>query len=234
MAREFKVKKKLNFLDKLLVKIVALFKGKPKIINLNSGDLPSRCILIGNHNATGGPVNYSICMAGKLMPWAAHQMTEGFRSRWKYSYHIFYRQKLKYSKFKSFILATLLATFSPLAYNAVGVIPVYYDLRVFVTFKNSIKCLENDVPVFIFPENSDDGYKDTITELRAGFLQLSQIYFKKYAVDLPIYTLQYNRKSKKIIIGKPMYYQELAKEHSNEDILKIFADYMNSLTTQNI
>ncbi len=234
MAKEFKVKKKLRFIDKLLLKIVALVKGKPRMVNLNSTDLPLRCIFIGNHNSTGGPVNYSLYMAGKLMPWAAHQMTEGYRSRWRYSYHVFYRQKLKYGKIKSFILATLLAFFAPLAYNAVGVIPVYYDLRAFSTFKNSIKCLENDVPVFIFPENSDDGYKEVIEELRPGFLKLSQLYFNKHGVDLPIFTMYYNRKPKKIIIGKPMYYHELAKKHSDGDIMKIFADYMNSLTAQKI
>ena len=233
MAKEFKVKKKLNFTDKLLLRVVLLIKRRPKVVNLNSEGLPTRCILIGNHNKTGGPVNYSLCMAGKLMPWAAHQMTEGYRSRWRYAYHIFYRKKIKYGKLKSFILATLLAFFAPFAYNAVGIIPVYYDFRIFSTFKNSIKCLENDVPVFIFPENSDDGYKDYIDELHPGFLQLSKIYFDKHGVDLPIYTLHYNHKSKEIIIGKPMYYRKLTKEHSDNDIMKIFAGYMNSLITQN-
>ena len=80
-------------------------------------------------------------------------------------------------------------------------------------------------------QKKEEGYPDEIEELFQGFLILSKLYYDKHKVDLPIYTLIYTTvgDKKKIVIGKPMYYQELLKTHSQAEILEIFRDYMNWL-----
>ena len=234
MAKRFKVKTKLNAFDKFMIGLFKLFKGKHRIINLNEDDIPIKSIWIGNHCNSGGPINYSMYFSDRAMFWAAHQMCGKWNERWNYAYHTFYRQKLYYGKFKSWILATLLAFIAPLAYGVPGVIPVYYDLRVIDTFKKSLMALEGGQTVFVFPEESEEGYLQEIRKLNSGFIELSKIYYKKYGVDLPIYTLHLNKKPKKIVIGKPFYYRELAKQYSDEEICVYFTDYMNSLKTLQI
>ena len=229
MKKEFKVKKSIGKYGKCLQKIFKMLKKKPEIINLNIEELPTKCIIIANHNGAGGPFNFRIFMKEHYMSWGAHQMTEGFNSRRRYLYHTFYRQKLGYGKFKAFLLSIGFGLVSPLPYGIAGTILVYYDARVKSTLLNSVKCIENDVPVFIFPEDSSKGYKKIIEKLFGGFLQLSKMYYKKHKVDLPIYILRYNNNPKQIVYGKPMYYQELAKSHTDKEILKIFLDYLNSL-----
>ena len=211
------------------------FKANPKVINLNDEPLPDQCLLIGNHNAARGPVKYYAFLKkhikkGHFMTWGAHPMCESYIKRWKYLYYIFYRQKLGYRKFRSFILATLFGAISGLIYKSAGIIPVYYDSRLRDTFKYTNKCLEQNVPVLIFPEDSSQGYRENVEKFSGGFLQASKAFYSKHEIDLPIYTIHYSQRNKnKIVIGKPMYYQELAKEHSKEEILQIFLDYMNQL-----
>ena len=229
MAKKFKVKKKFGPFDRFLRRLCWIVKKKPQIINLNEEALPKQCMMIGNHNGAGGPFTLRTFMKENFMSWGAHQMTEGFFSRRRYLYYIFYRQKLGYGKIRSWLFSLGFGIFSPLPYRAAGTIPIYYDARLRRTFEYSVQCIEQDVPVMIYPEDSNDGYKDVIEKFLPGFLQLSKIYYKKHGVDLPIYTVHYNRDPKKIVIGKPLCYRELAKKHSDVEILDIFMNYMNSL-----
>ena len=241
---KFKVKKRYNLLDLVLVGICKTVIKKPKIINLNEGklkDLPKKCILIGNHNGAAGPYNYKTFLRKWFMVWGAHQMCESFRSRRAYLYDIFYQKKLKYKKFKARLLSIVFGYIAPWPYKATGMVPVYYDERIIHTYKYSLQCLEQDVPLLIFPENSDDGYKDPVEEFWPGFIHLTKLYYKRHGVDLPIYPINYSKKQKadkktgrkkvpkKMVIGKPLYYQELAKKHTDEEITKIFMDQVNSL-----
>jgi hypothetical protein len=232
MAKEkkFKVKKKFTFSDMLLHGLLRIFNRKPKaIVNLSGGELPKQCILIANHFGSKGPVSYRLFLRNVYMTWSAHQMCEGYGSRYNYLYHIYYRKKQGYGKLKAFFKSVLLASVAPWTYKYAGVLPVYYDNRLFRTYKYSIEAIENEVPVFIFPENSNEGYKETLEEFWPGFLALPKLYFKKHNVDLPMYCLRLDKNPKRIIIGKPMYYNALAKEHSDEEIIKIFVNYINSL-----
>jgi hypothetical protein len=228
-VKKIRIVKKLGFWGRLLRWIVRHVKSHPRVIYLTGEPLPTRCIMIGNHNGAGGPVSFRTFLKENYMTWGAHQMTEGFFSRRRYLSRIFYRQKLGYGPIKSFLFAFGLGIFAPLPYTAAGTIPIYYDSRLRHTIKWSIEAIENDVPILAFPEDSEEGYKEIIKSLYPGFLLVAKMYYKKHGVDLPIYTLRYERKPKCITIGKPMYYQELAKDHTEEEILQIFTDYMNSL-----
>ena len=231
MAKKFRVKTKLNAFDKFIIGLFKLFKGKHKLINLAGEPIEKRSIIVGIHRNASGPINYSMYFGGISMVWAAHQMTEKYRARWKYAYHTFYRQKIGYGKLKSLILATLLAFVAPLAYGIPGIIPVYYDQRVLTTFKYSMEVLNDDYAVVIFPEAAENGYASQIETVNTGFIELAKIYFKKSGIDVPIYATYLGKKPKKrIVIGKPLYYQELAKTYSDPEIAEIFRKYINSLS----
>jgi len=227
--KKFKVKKRFTFSDKLLHCILRIPNRKAKVINTTGEPLPKQCILIANHHGAAGPVNIRLFIKDVYMTWCAHQMCERYPSRWRYAYHTYYRKKLKYNKVKAFFKATLLAFINPWTYKYTGAIPVYYDSRIINTYRNSIECIENNVPVLIFPENSNEGYKKVLEEFWGGFLAMSRLYYKKNNVDLPIYTLRFCTKPKRIIIGTPLYYNELSKTHTDEEILKMFVTHMNEL-----
>lgn len=231
---KFKVKTGRNLFDRLLVGVLKLIKKNPEVVDLNDNPLEEKSILIANHSGASGPVTYKSYINHRIMLWGAHQMRGRIKVRWNYLYHTFYRQKLGYSKFKSFNLACLLSVLYPIVVRHAGIIPIYYDMRIKFTYQYSVDCLDKNVSVLIFPENSDGGYQERMVSFWPGFLQFSKFYFKKYQVDLPIYTLYYNKKRAKIVIGKPMYLQELLKTYSETDVLRIFMDYMNELNDVHI
>jgi len=239
--RKFKIKEKEHIGDYILRGLARIFKRKPKFINLNEGmapdgrDLPKKCLLIGNHNGAGGPFSFRTFMWRKrYMSWSAHQMCGTYKERRDYLYNIFYTQKLGWKKPKAKFMSWFFGFFSSMLYAHAGNIPTYTDQRLIQTFKISIECLEKDVSVFIFPEDSTDGYKEQIERFWGGFLRFSQTYFRQKNIDLPIYTCFYAKKPKTIVIGKPMYLQELLKENTLDEALEIFRNYMNSLLEHTI
>jgi len=96
-----------------------------------------------------------------------------------------------------------------------------------LTYKHSIECIEAGTPILVFPEYSDEGYKDMIEKFWPGFIYVLKLYYKKHGVDLPVYALRYD--PKKLVYGKPMYYREISNGRTDEEALDVLRDYMNSL-----
>ncbi|MCL2234498.1 MAG: hypothetical protein FWC11_04090 [Firmicutes bacterium] len=226
------LKNKFTLLDKFWFGFARFFKRKPVTIDLNElkgGKMDDKRVMICNHNGAGGPFSFRTFRKEYFMMWSAHKMTENYKSRREYLRETFYGQKLKYGKFSARFMSWFFGLLSPMFYSVAGVIPVYYDQRIRHTLKWSVKCIENDLPVVIFPENSSDGYHYIIKELYAGFLATSKLYYKQHGVDIPIYTCRYEKNPKKLIIGEPLYYNELSKSFTDEEIVNIFLNYMNNL-----
>lgn len=220
---------KHGIFTRALKAIIKVFKTKPKIFNQNE-TLPDQAIFICNHSGAGGPFSLSLFFPKLFVPWGAHPMTEGYISRWKYLYHVFYQQKLKYGKLRSFLISTPFALISKMLYNGMHVIPTFTDLRVRKTFEISKKHLNIGNPVLIFPEDSSDGYHDILKHYNGGFVYLSFDYFKTYQIDLPVYPIYYNQKSNAILIEKPHYLQEdLKKGFRRDQIAEKFKNLANDM-----
>lgn len=218
------------FVTKVLRTLHISLSNYAAMINLNE-DWEGRKIMIGNHSGAKGASIYKLSSPKDhyFMSWGAHQMIENYKSRWNYLYHIFYQQKLGYSKCKAFLSATTFALVSKIIYRIAGILPIYYDFRFKSTIEHSFACFENGVDILIFPEDSTKGYFDELTGLAPGFLTLSKLYYKKYGIDLPIYPMYFNRNYMRVVIGKPLYLQELMKTHNQQEILDIFLDKLNGL-----
>ncbi len=188
-----------------------LFK-KPEIINL-AGDLEQKSIVIANHSAKSGPPSLDMYYPIKTAKWGAHEMLGNFKSRKEYLRDILYIKKCgKKPGFINSLKSTIMAIFSPMVYKGMWMMPTYTDGRLALTIKNSIKVLESGSPVMVYPENSNNGYKDVLTQLFPGFVMLAMRYYKNKGEDLPVYPVYYSIKKRLMVIGKPLYVQDMVKE----------------------
>ena len=160
-------------------------------------------------------------------------MLGSYKERRDYLINVLYSQKLKnkkgwFIKFK----ASFEAIFNKIFYKGMKVIPTYQDFHFINTIKDSIATIDNDLPILIFPENSNDGYFEYIESVFPGFITLSERYLKKKGVDLPIYPCYLHYEKKILIIGKPIYLENLKKEGMGKDeICDFFKNKINSLYT---
>lgn len=230
MAKEFKVPKRRQPIFSIVKKIFALTTWRGiKVVSL-AGEIPNKCILLGNHSAKVGPMAYEIALPVFNNKWGAYEMLGNYKSRRRYLIDVFYMKKQGWSKRKASFKSTFEAIFSKMIYKGMKIMGTYPDMRLRITIKNSIKVLEADQAILIFPENSNDGYYDIMTSFFPGFVMLSEQYYKLHNEDLPIYPVYYGFKQKKIVIGNPIYLQDLKKQGLDKTaICEVYCNAVNDL-----
>ena len=215
-------------------KFLRMFFKKPKILSL-SGELNDRAVFVANHAAMFGPVMYNLYLPAQFAQWGAWPMLGTWKQRYHYLHDVYFIQKRHKNKFAATLLALFEAGFSPMFYKGLRVLPSYNDQRFLITLRKSIQVLDSGKGVIIFPENSDDGYHETLTEFYAGFVELAKYYRKRKGEDVPIYPVYYHAKLKKIVIGFPSYYSEYeAKGMDRKQIANEFCRQVNELFEQHI
>ena len=227
--KEFKVPSRKQPIYTLFKPFMRLCFKKPVIINL-AGQIDDRCIVLANHSAKSGPPGLDLYFPKKTCKWGAYQMFGNYFMRRAYLKDVLYIQKCGAKPFKAAFMATILGALNQFVYKGMWMMPSYPDMRLIKTLRNSCEVINKDIPVMIFPENSNQGYKDVLTEFFPGFVMLAEKYFKDYGVDLPIYPVYYSVKKRIMVIDKPMYVQEYVKQGLKRDeICKIFCDAVNRL-----
>lgn len=150
-----------------------------------------------------------------------------FKERWKYLNEIYFRQKKKRSKISSFMLATFVTPFVAMFYKGMKIIPTYPDYRLAKSLKTSISELKNGTSILIFPENSSDGYHETVKGFFGGFYVLAKYFYEKTGRDIDIVDMYYDRKSNTVAVGEPRSYCALSQQFTKRDEVAEF--FMNSI-----
>ena len=227
--KEYKVPSKKQPVFTVFKAILRLFYKKPQINNI-AGNVEDRCIILMNHAAKSGPMAMEIYFPKFNVKWGAHEMMEGFRSRRRYLRDVYYIRKRGYNRFIATLAATFEAIFSGMIYKGMKFIPTYRDMRFKKTIEDSVKVLDASAAITVFPEKSDDGYKEILSGFDPGFILLSETYFKKTGEDVPIYPVYYHLKKRKMVIGKPEYLQEVKKTvKGRNEICDHFCSLVNCL-----
>lgn len=111
-------------------------------------------------------------------------------------------------------------------------IPTYHDLRMGKNIQSSCNKLTEGENILIFPENSDDGYFDVLTEYFGGFYILAKRYYEKTGKNVKIYNMYYKKKTNELIIDKPCEISELLKlNKSHNEIAEIMKNRANELSS---
>lgn len=227
---KFKLPKRKKPLWSAFKTLVKPFYKVDEIINL-AGDIPDKFIAVSNHSAKSGPVALDMYFPKPTAKWGAHEMLEGYGERFKYLRDVFYIKKQGMGKFGATLKSAFEAFFSPFPYGGMNFIPSYPDARLKRTLDYSMQLLDANIGVLVFPEDSNEGYKEEPTSFFGGFVMLAEIYFKKTGEDVPIIPTYYHKKKKKIIIGEPQYVQKIksAGIKTRDQIAEYFRNLVNGL-----
>lgn len=215
----------------LIRNFLKIFIRKPKIIYLGE-EFKDQSIILSNHAGKSSPLMLDCYFPRPFRFWGTYEMNSGLKSVYKYLSEDYYHQKMKWKLFWSKAFCLIAAPLVNLFYKGLNLISTYPDSRFKTSIKESVKTINNNQSIVIFPEDSSDGYFDEMKYFYAGFLVLAKTCFKK-GVDLPIYLTYYNVKKRKYIVDKPIYYSELIKDGKNKyEIAEILKNRTNEL--QNI
>ena len=178
----------------VLAPLIRLFTPKMETV----WDVPfdgEPCIFVGNHDRANGPVSvavkfplkdqchiwiYANAMERKLVPAYVRQ---------DYWWDPESRLAPLYDKTIPYLTALAL----PPILKSVPNVPVYHDMRVMTTMRESLRLLEKGRSLIIFP-GIPDGYKShSDTKTSEGYLQLLPLYHKKTGKVLKIWPMHLDR-----------------------------------------
>lgn len=193
-------------------KVLKLFIKKPKMVFL--GSLPKRnTIILSNHVGTTAPLKLELYFPHKIRFWGTHEMNEGLGSVYKYLSNIFYHQKKGWPLWLAKFFCLLAAPLSFLFYRGLNLIPTYKDVRLKKTLKESLETLKQKTNIVIFPEDSKNGYLDTLQHFFAGFVILMQVAQKEH-INLNVIVSYLNKKNNTYIFDKPISATTLFEKHT--------------------
>ena len=203
---------------------------KVKKVEFLGEQFPEKCIIVANHNNKKGPLIYELNLPIFHVTWGAYQMLGSYKDRYLYLRNVLYIQKNGVGKIRATIKASFEALFSIFFYKGIKVLPSFPDARLRRTLQYSIDVLDSNSSLLIFPEDSGKGYFDEMVKFFPGFVMLAEQYYKRSGEDLPVFPLYWGRKKNKIVVGKPLYVNQLAKEGFDRyQIAEKFKEEINTL-----
>ena len=102
-------------------------------------------------------------------------------------------------------------------------IPVYYDMRVYQTFKDSVKALEGKDHLVIFAQYPD-GYQSHSQHLSRGFVMIAPMAYKRLGIRLKFYPVHVDDKKHVIRVFKPIRYDPDVPKEEMENTLLAFLE----------
>ena len=198
---------------KCLKAVMRLFIKKPDWIgdvNFEDG-----AIYLSNHAGACGPLTYELYFPKPFLFWGTHEMMGTFLQRWKYLAFTYFYRKKHICKFLSVIIATVACPFIHLFYLGLRPLPTYTDARLKTTIYDSVKVLEKNCSIIIFPEDSADGYHDVLKHYFAGFMKLAECTYKTIGKNLSIFNMYLDKKPKRVFVAPKKDYLTLASQGKN-------------------
>jgi hypothetical protein len=161
-------------------------------------------------------------------------MNDSLISLYKYQTKVYYHEKKHWNLFLARLFCLIASPLTYMFYKGINLISTYHDTRFKKTISDSMKTLEEDKSVIIFPEISDKGYLDVLEGFHQGFTVLGSILLRK-GKDVPITVAYYRKNEKRYIVDQPVMLSDIFKEGtSREEIAKQLCDRCNQLGQMDI
>ncbi len=221
-----KKKSKRKWYFKLLKTLTKVRYKKPSFIYLGE-EISNGAIILCNHEGTDSPMTFEIYSNKPVRFWGAHEMNEGLIKMYKYQSRVYFHEKKHWNLFLARLFCLIASPLTNLFYSGLNLISTYKDARFTKTIKESISALKDGDNIMIFPEKSDDGYKEVLDGFFGGFIILCE-YAEKQGLDIPIYTAYFNKKNKAFLLDKPVPYSQL-KTKNREALLEKLCSRCNEL-----
>lgn len=207
--------------------LLRIFIRKVRVVSVG-GEPGEHCLYLANHANKMGPMIYNMFFRRYHVKWGASPMLGNYKERYHYLRDVLYIQKNGSGKAIASFRAFFEAFFSKYVYKGMKLLPTYPDGRLARTVKKSVELLAQDIAIMIFPENSEEGYKDELTDFFPGFVLVAKGYKKAYGEDIPMRPVYYHKKKRLIAVGEPCTLADFGTA-KKEEVAEAFRQKVNGL-----
>jgi hypothetical protein len=164
-------------------------------------------VFIANHAGALGPIY--MCarfpLADILHPWMNAQVLSAREVPAYVRQDYWWPPESKLAPLYNATLPYIAAAVMPPILRTAPTVPVYHDMRVVRTLRESLRVLKEGEPLLIFPEQPS-GFKSHESGLNSGFLQVAATYTKITNQPLAFWPVRIEAKARVFQVGAPLYY----------------------------
>jgi len=173
-------------------------------------DEPS--VFICNHAGALGPID--VCakfpLADSIHPWMNAQVLNAREVPAYVRQDYWWKPSSRFAPLCNATLPYIAAAILPPILRTAPTVPVYHDIRVMKTFRESLKLLSAGEHLVIFPEQPS-GFQAHADALNRGFLQIAPAYARATGKALPFWPVCIDYKQRVFRVAAPIYYDTARK-----------------------
>ena len=183
----------------------AVIRFSPEYELLGTEKLPPEaCILVGNHAQMYGPIAAELFLARNRYIWCIGEMMNR-KEVPAYAFRDFWSKKPRWTHWFYHLLSHLIAPLAEFIFKYAHTIPVYHDMRILQTLRQSIARLQGGADIVIFPEKAEPN-NGILCHFQENFVELATLYYRRTGAALcfvPMYTAP---RLARICFGDPVRY----------------------------
>jgi hypothetical protein len=165
------------------------------------------CVFVGNHVGAIGPVDMctKFPLWQKSHPWINAGMLDAKEVPAYVRQDYWWKPGSFFEPVLNVTVPYMAAAVVPPILRSLPYIPVYHDQRIIVTMRESIKAMKKGDYLIIFPEQPS-GWLSHHEWINTGWLRLGELWYRASGRALKMYPVHIDRKGRKFVISKPVWY----------------------------
>lgn len=181
-------------------------------------------IFICNHAGALGPID--ICakfpLADHLHPWMNAQVLSARETPAYVRQDYWWKPESRLAPLYSATLPYIAAALMPPILRTAPTVPVYHDIRVMRTLRESLRLLQLNEHLVIFPEQPS-GYQSHHTALNRGFLQVAPAFARLTGQGVAFWPVHIDVKGRVFRVSAPVRYDatRALPEQADEILLQL-------------
>ena len=164
-------------------------------------------VFVCNHAGAFGPID--ICAkfpgADQLHPWMNAQVLSAREVPAYVRQDYWWKPGCRLAPLYNATLPYLAAAILPPIVRTAPTVPVYHDMRVMRTLRESLRVLKSGEHLVIFPQQPA-GYQQHYDELNRGFLQIAPAYARTTGKALAFWPVNIDYKNRVFRVSAPLYF----------------------------
>ena len=165
------------------------------------------CVFVVNHVGAIGPVDMCVKfpLRDRCHPWINDGVLDAKKVPAYVRQDYWWKPGSFFAPLWNVTIPYLAALVLPPILRSVQYVPVYHDQRIMLTLRQSVRVLQQDEALIVFPEQPS-GWLSHQEWINTGWLRLGELWYRSSGRALKMYPVHIDRKGRRFVISKPVWY----------------------------
>ncbi len=189
------------------------------------------CVFVGNHAGAFGPIDMCVKfpLRDQCFTWMNADVLDPKLVPAYVRQDYWWKPGCKLEPLYNATLPYMAAAVLPPILRLAPTVPVYHDMRVMTTMRQSLRHLKEGHHLVIFPEQPS-GYQSHHDWINTGFLQIAPMYYKATGKILKFYPVHLDYHKHTFKVAKPIAFDpERTLEEQTPELVEVLAKGLRGL-----